>query len=325
MQADAQPAQTLDPLISPPLFISSSTGESESAGPSYHPLFNSPDGDTVLGSKNGVLFRVHSFTLKTTSGWFRTMFSLPQRSGSSTSDSTQETAVASTSSGTLSENIIYVDEDSTTLESLLRLISGLPIPKLDSYDTIEPLLYAAEKYDMPGPLSLVRALISTSPFTSDPLRLYTLCCRYGWTSEAQSASTQSLTLNIHSPTHRPTLLKLSTTALLNLVDLHYARRDTLRTRLNEPPFVNDDSEASCSHCGVLVKYHTWRELKFVICSEMDVRPMGDTVLEKGLNEWPAAKACWSAKCKSCDRVLYDKEQTLRAIRQVIDKLPSKVE
>lgn len=319
MQADAEP----EAFITTPIPPAAAT-TSEPVGPIYHPLFCHPDADTVLGSKDGTLFRVHSFTLKTTSGWFRTMFSLPQRTAITTGGDGQENTnnVPTPSSST---DVIYVDEDAATLESLLRLVCGQPIPKLDSYDIVEPLLYAAEKYDMPGPLSLVRALITTPPFISDPLRLYTLCCRYGWDLEAQSASTLTLTLNLHSPTFRSTLLKLSAAALLGLLELHHARRDTMRTRLNEPPFVNDVGEASCSHCGMIVKYHTWRELKYAIVSEMDLRPMGDTMLEKGLDDWPAAKACWEAKCKSCDRVLYDKKETLRAIRQCMEKLPNKIE
>ena len=46
-------------------------------GPKYHPLF-SFDADVVLRSRDGVLFRVPSMTLKMTSSWFRTMFTLPQ-------------------------------------------------------------------------------------------------------------------------------------------------------------------------------------------------------------------------------------------------------
>ncbi|KAH9940476.1 uncharacterized protein BXZ73DRAFT_88708 [Epithele typhae] len=282
----------------------------------YHELFSSTDGDVVLGSKDGVLFRVHSFTLKTTSGWFRAMYSLPQRAltappSPTTSDSTTET--------------IVVDEDAATLEGLLRIVSGLPIPRLDSYDVIEPLLHAAEKYDMGGPMSVVRALITTPPLLTDPLRLYTLACRYGWEDEALMASRATLQLNLHAPEHRPTLQKLGTDAVLALFALHRTRRETLRRRLDDPPFVSDTGDTSCSNCGSLVDYHTWRELKYVIIMEMDARPQGDTVLGHGLLEWPAARACWAAKCVNCDRVLYDKTLTMRVIRECIEALPTTIE
>jgi hypothetical protein len=92
----------------------------------FHPFFSSSDGNIILGAKGGTLFWVHSYTLKTMSGWFRTMFSLPQKSAPAASD------------------IIYVDEDAYTLESLLRMICGLPIMHVDSYDAIDALLYAGE-------------------------------------------------------------------------------------------------------------------------------------------------------------------------------------
>ena len=45
----------------------------------FHPEFSSPDADVILASKEAKLyFRVPAFTLKTTSGFFETMFSLPQ-------------------------------------------------------------------------------------------------------------------------------------------------------------------------------------------------------------------------------------------------------
>ncbi|KAI0785510.1 hypothetical protein C8Q75DRAFT_775218 [Abortiporus biennis] len=321
----------------------------------YNRHFCSAEGDIVLGSRDGIYFRIHSFTLKMASGWFRAMLSLPQRPGSLTPSGSQTGraltgrpstplpphdpsppaktfgdwlphADKSRSSSSLSfDNTIYVDEDSTTLEGLLRMISGLPIPKLDSYEMIEPILFAAEKYDMPGPPSIIRAIIMTGPFIKDPLRLYALCCLYGWEREAKEASAKTLSLNLHNSQHRSNLQKLNTDAILNLFELHHNRRETLRKRLNEPPFVNDTGDASCSHCGATVNYQTWRELKMVIVLEMDNRPLGDTVLNVGLNDWPSARACWNAKCSHCDRVLYDKKETLRAVKECIDQLPSSVE
>ncbi|KAH9945683.1 hypothetical protein B0H21DRAFT_425073 [Amylocystis lapponica] len=274
----------------------------------YHPLFSSTDGDVVLGSKDGILFRLHSFTLKMTSGWFRTMFSLPQRS-----------------EPLASPEALNVDEDSATLEGVLRMVCGLSIPCLDSYDTIEPILQAAEKYDMAGPMSIVRALVMTPPLLADPLRLYAIACRYGWRDEARMASQYTLTLNLHAPEHRVSLEKLGTHSLLSIFELHHGRREALRRRLDDPPFVNDGGDTSCSHCGHAVDYHTWRELKYVIILEMDVRPLGDTVCNEGVLEWPAARACWNARCTNCDRVLYDKKETLRVIRECIDQLPTTVD
>ncbi|KAI0055747.1 hypothetical protein BV25DRAFT_1921545 [Artomyces pyxidatus] len=286
-----------------------------SANPSYHPLF-SFDADVVLGSRDGTLFKVPSTTLRMTSSWFRAMFSLPQ---------TSATAQAST----LAPDVINLDEDARTLEHLLRMVCGLTIPELDSWDSVEPLLYAAEKYDMPGPQSIVRALLRTPPFLDVPLRLYAAACRYGWASEARVASTLALTHDLHAPEHRAALLKLKTGDLLALYDLHHERRELFRTRLSEPPFLTDvqltEAYARCARCHEPVDYAAWRELKHVMVMEMDRRPAGDTIAA-GLDEWPAAKACWAAKCKkvSCTTAVYDKVSTARAIQGAISALPNAV-
>ncbi|KII92013.1 hypothetical protein PLICRDRAFT_122356 [Plicaturopsis crispa FD-325 SS-3] len=267
-----------------------------------HPLFASPDGDVLLGTQaGGILFRVHSHTLKTTSGWFRTMFSLPQKSEKPASTTT-----------------IAVDEDAHTLETLLRMICGLPILPITSYDEIDALLYAAEKYDMPGPMSIVRVLIMTPELLQHPLRLYAVACRFGWEVEAKFASTQTLHINLHDAEHRPALQRLGTDALLNLFDLHRRRREGLRKRLDDPPFVGGGTTV-CQACGSVIDYHTWRELKYKIILEMDVRPLGDTIVNTGLLDWNESKACWSAKCPNvdCDRVLYDKGQTLLVIKDFL--------
>lgn len=275
---------------------------------SIHPLFSSPEANIVLAAKDGPRFRVHSHTLKTTSGWFRDMLSLPQQGPSSSS----------------SAEIIYVDEDASTLEPLLRMICGLPLPRLDPDDSLEPILFAAEKYDMPGPLSIIRACLLPKPLLNDPLKLYATTCRYGWEDEMRIAATQTLALNLHSPEHRSALRKLTTEALLALTELHYERRHQLRKMLNEPPFVRDGGTGTCSNCHSAVNYNTWRELKFIVDQEMEFRPLGDTVINDGLNDWPAAKACWNAKCPDCQRELYDKKETIRAIAQCIDKLPKTI-
>ncbi|KAJ7497068.1 hypothetical protein FB451DRAFT_1209958 [Mycena latifolia] len=270
--------------------------------PVFHPSFCSPDGDIVLSAKGGDLFfRLHSFILKTTSSWFRTMLSLPQGQSPSV-------------------EVIFMDEDEDTLELLLRMVSGLPLLPIVHYDVVDKILFAAEKYDMPGPMSIMRLLVMTPPLLDQPFRLYTVSCRYGWEEEARFASTQTLTHNLHDPEVRPLLQRLSTEALLNLFELHHSRKEALRDRLNKPPFVASENTSACGNCHAPINYHTWRELKYRMIQEMEVRPLGDTILDSGLSEWPEAKACWLAKCSNrvCARSLYDQEPTMRIIREVFE-------
>lgn len=99
---------------------------------------------------------------------------------------------------------------------------------------------------------------------------------------------------------------------------------SLRQRLDDPPFVSG-KPALCAQCSGVIEYHTWRELKYKIILEMENRPQGDTV-PQGLLEWPEAKACWRAGCPNpvCGRLLYDKPETVRVIKEAIDKLPNTV-
>lgn len=280
----------------------------DSISPNYHPLFSSPEGDITFASKDGsMFFKIHSFVLKTASGFFRTMFSLPQRAEPQ------------------STGIMYLEETSETLEHLLRMISGLPLLPIETWDVIDLLLDAIEKYDMPGPLSIIKLLVFTPALLNQPFRLYAVASRFGWAEETVYSSTETLSHNLYSPDIRPFLSRLSTGALLSLFELHRRRRDGMHTCLNSPPFVSG-ATSNCANCVTPIDYHTWRELKYKIIMEMDARPLGDTVVEHGLLEWPEANACWTAKCphSGCQRSLYDKAETVRVIRECLDTLPKSV-
>jgi hypothetical protein len=163
------------------------------------------------------------------------------------------------------------------------------------------------------------------PLSDNPIRLYALACKFGWEEEAKQASTETLKYSIYLPEYRASLRRLNTEPLLNLVELHRARREELRKRLDLAPFVIGGT-TMCVPCGWRLDYHTWRELKYKIIMEMDARPLGDTILEQGLTEWFEAQACWNAKCPNadCHRLLYDKVSTITAIRVAISELPDSV-
>jgi hypothetical protein len=265
-----------------------------------------------------------------TSSWFRTMFTLPQGSPPSSSRSQSGNQRDATAVSTDTE-IISLDEDSSTLEPLFRMICGLEIPTFDTWDAVEPVLFAAEKYDMPGPASIVRALLRTHTFADAPLRLYAAACHFGWAEDMRAASTRSLTLNLFDPVHRPSLLRLRTTDLLALFTLHHERRMQFRTRIAESPFLTDaqltdTASARCSRCREPISYVEWRELRQMMLAELERRPAGDTVLT-GLDEWPTALACWASKCRKtpCLSPVYDKALSSKAIKDVLDSLPNAVE
>ncbi|KIM91287.1 hypothetical protein PILCRDRAFT_810542 [Piloderma croceum F 1598] len=273
---------------------------------SYDPLFASSDGDFVLRSSDGKQFRIHAFTLRTASEFFRTMLSLPQ--GSEVNDS------------------IALDEPSNVIGPLLRMISGMEIPKWESYDEIEGVLEAAHKYDMAGPISVMRVILISPRFLAEPLRLYVMAIRFDWPEEAKLAAEQSLALSIHDTKYLSLLEQIPSRPLLKLLDLHRKRKDGFRNLIHDlDRFIPGNRDPSyCSKCSEMVDNSPWRRLKSVMISEMDMRPMGDTLIGTVLEERPEASACWEAKCKQCSEFLYERAVTLRELSISLDLLPTSV-
>jgi len=198
----------------------------DSSTSKYHHLFSVPDADVVLRSAQGTLYRVHSYILRSTSGLFDTMFSLPQPK-SKHSDGLPIT--------NRYPDILDVYEDDFPMERVLCLMSGLPIPKWDTISELERTLYLAEKWDTPGPISNLRPSIASHRFLQqNPLRCYVLATHFGWAQEAKLASTHTLSLNLYDPMHESDIDQLSSKYLLPLLKLHRRRRDMFRELLNSP-------------------------------------------------------------------------------------------
>ena len=232
---------------------------------SYDPLFGSSDADFVLRSLDGKQFRIYAFTLRTASGFFRMMFSLPQ--GSEVNDS------------------ITLDEPSNVVGPLLRMINGMEIPKWESYDEVESVLEAAHKYNMAGPISMVRFILILPRFLAEPLRLYVMATCFDWPEEAKLAAEQSLTISIHDTKYIPLLEQIPLGPLLKLLDLHRKRKDGFRNLIDEPAqFRAGNADPAYCECGNIVDNSPWRRLKSVMILQMDMRPMGDTLIGTVLEE-----------------------------------------
>ena len=273
---------------------------------SFDPLFASSDANFVLRSSDGKQFRIHAFTLRTASGFFRTMLSLPQ--GSEVNDS------------------ITLDEPSNVVGPLLKMISGMEIPKWESYDEIEGVLEAAHKYDMVGPISMIRFMLISPRFLAEPLKLYVMAIRFDWPEEAKLAAEQSLILSIHDTKYVPLLEQIPSRPLLKLLDLHRKRKDGFRNLIDEPSRFNtgNPDPAYCRACGNIVDNSPWRRLKSVMISQMDMRPMGDTLIGTVLEERQEARACWEAKCKPCGKLSYERASTLQNLSICLDLLPTSI-
>ncbi|KAF8478341.1 hypothetical protein JB92DRAFT_2768699 [Gautieria morchelliformis] len=127
--------------------------------------------DIVLLSSEGVGFCANSFILKKASSVFRTTLSLPQPPGPLTS-----------------HREVQLSEDAQAINGVLRMISGMELAALDTFDEIEKVLAAAHKWEMPGPISIIRRMTLPPDVYADPLRFYVMACRFGWEEGAKAAS-----------------------------------------------------------------------------------------------------------------------------------------
>ena len=275
------------------------------------PIFSSPDADVVLCSKDNVRFRVYSVVLRTTSGWFRTMFNLPQNQ-----------------SETKPEVVLHVLEHSEVLTDLLKMVSGLELPEISSLDWAEAILDAAEKYDMPGPISIIRKLIIHPPLISCPLRVYALACRWDWAEEAKIASTKTLCMDLGD---EEVLEEVQGTGLMakefsRLLALHRSRRDNLRNKLEDASIFSANAIHACGHCGLPNAHHAWQLYKSLRHTELEERPFGETLTVEDLLQRAGTLDVLEARCSNekCKMPLYQADATIRQMKRIIDELPKSI-
>lgn len=245
----------------------------------YDPAFSEEDATIVLTSSDGVNYRLHPFTLRTTSGFFRDMISLPQKKSDSAGDVKD----------IIQDEHIGLSEGSKVLGTLLSMISGLAVKKWESLDEMEEVLTAAQKYDMPGPLQTLRSAVSLpSPiFLQQPLRLYAIAVRHQWEEEARSASAHTLDLAIHDEEHTSVLEQVPSTYLLKLLRLHRSRRDKFKK------YISRDNRCFgidvCASCSGGRQKTPLQQLAQKLIWEMDRRPAGGVLTDGTWREWSICK------------------------------------
>ncbi|KAJ6548642.1 hypothetical protein B0H19DRAFT_1379026 [Mycena capillaripes] len=323
----------------------SSSSSSSSPSP-YHPFFAplDPAADTILRSTEGTLFCVPAFVLRRTAGYFAA--TLPSTS-----------TLLTDADAEAEPEPVPLTEPAALLARALSILCGLPPPTSPSepaaaldFPTAESLLALSERWAAPGLASRVRDAITGPTFLAQPLRLYVLAVRAGWTEEARQAARRTLVLNLYSRDaddeagekdqgQGELLRRLPTPDLMSLLRLHRRRRDVLDRLLSgkegeghgesegEEGGVSPQAVSGrCKACGVETDNYLWREYRARIFVEMDKRALGDTVTGAGVDEWREALACWNAKCAGaeCGKVIYDRDTILPEIQRCIDRLPDTV-
>lgn len=217
------------------------------------------------------------------------------------------------------DDFIILDETGKVLGILLRMISGFEIPKWESLHDMELVVRAADKYDMPGPRAIIRAIMGPLAFTIEPLVLYAIAARMGWEEEAKIASTGTLTLSIYADEHIHTLDRIPSHYLRRLLVLHRRRRDNFQKLVDGFPAHNHPGSSMFSPTR---KVQVWEDLKVRLFQEMDRRPMGDTLLGGDSDvEWPEATACWTYRCDRCGGEAFPRQSIVQKIRASLDNSP----
>jgi hypothetical protein len=279
----------------------------------YHPLFPLTSGVIVLASSDGVRFCVPKVTLQTASPFFRHMFSLPRpQEGRST----------------VSQDVLPMQEPGRVVEQLLKMISGLVIQQWESTDDVEEVLLAAEKYQMHGPISLIRTAITSDQFRDNPFWIYAIATRFGWEMEAKLASRLSLEHTIHDDKHTSILSRLSSTALRQLYHLHGTRYRQFRDHLEtKSPFSSWRIGDLCHRCSREIAHvEHWYVLKDAMLREMERTSSGITLLSADTDVWQKLENLLTVKC-SCGKCPYfalSSSAITTSIKSCLSKLPSTV-
>ncbi|KAJ8701081.1 hypothetical protein PTI98_004044 [Pleurotus ostreatus] len=137
--------------------------------------FDDSEADIILRSSNNVNFHVYSVVLKLASPIFRDMFSIPQPATQT------ETPV------------VEMEEDSTTLDIMLRLCYPGPDPRVTTLARLTSILRVAEKYDLDGVVEKMGcSYAELVDFEEVPIEAFAMACRYRWKEVALTAAKASL-------------------------------------------------------------------------------------------------------------------------------------
>lgn len=145
--------------------------------PASPPFDEASNGDVVLKSSDGVLFRVHRVILSLASPFFGDMFSLPQ--------------AVSPQDYSGSGPVIPCSEPGEIIDTLLRFIYPDEDPDLKHVHEIEGVVEAAIKYDMPRCISVMRKKLILCA-SKEPIRVFMIACKNNLADVASAAARLSL-------------------------------------------------------------------------------------------------------------------------------------
>ena len=186
--------------------------------------FNNPAADFIIRSKDGVNFRVRSGIIAEASLVFSGMFEIPLP------EPNQSTDDADYMDG---KPVVAVEEDSTTLDRLLRLCYPTADPVFTELRDVRLVLAAAMKYEMEEAIALMRKTLLTFVDVL-PFRVWASACILGLEGESKIAAQALLGADLPKDAP-PELQEVTAGSYFRLVKFHRARGNVSEQfRFTEP-------------------------------------------------------------------------------------------
>lgn len=152
------------------------------------PPFDKPTADIILRSHDLVNFRVRKCILAEASAFFGNTFDLPQATSSDVHNHDCEHKAGPT--------VVEVEEDSGTLEKLLRICYPVCNPVIKDIDELRPFLEAAVKYAVDAAVEFAKDRLQGFA-ESMPIRVYAIALQYKFEKEARIAAKCFLNYSPH--------------------------------------------------------------------------------------------------------------------------------
>ena len=249
--------------------------------------FNKSTADVILRSSDLCDFRVRRAILAEASSVFEGMFALPQP------PHTNSSGYGPSAGGDEHRDglpVLAMQEDSRTLDSLLRICYPVVSPSFDSLEALSPVLAAAVKYAVDGAIATMRVELRRLA-KLHPLRVYCLSMHYGFLEEAEEAAKASLAFPTQQlfarAAHFPELELVNGKIPIYLINYHQACVNDLRVLTHCLPFLDDDD-------------WVW----FTCEEDEDVCPTSDSLISLGSGALVRTARWWSSYMSSVQEILW---------------------
>lgn len=284
----------------------------------YHPRYSYSDGDVLLESNDGTIFRLHSFILKIASPWFRGLLDMPRAATEKADDP------------------IPVYEDASALATAFDILYPHDDvePAVGDLDTAWKVCRVADKFELSRVEAYVRNhLTKRPPYTvKDKLKLYLMACEFDWSSVRDFAAHCAISANEAVIwTHYSRLIEqLDAPNFVRLLALQHRRQQKIVKCVDEKhfqwvvAFAENDYWTCPRPCASTQIPYT--ELASTICTIEDIArgnlnrdPTGKTLTT--VTFWECFRDLLKTmRCHQCEHAFIDAKQISMIMSNVIERL-----